>query len=91
MTLEFTYDAIDRLAGIAVDLNASGENIVCPAPCSDGDGARARRPSPSTPPPTQGGERLTIDAEFVTTAMSETWPRNHGSVAVYPVGPVKAR
>jgi len=62
VTLEFTDDAIDRLAGIAVDLNASVENI----------GARRLQTvmervldDISFNAPDKGGETLTIDAEFV--------------------------
>lgn len=62
VTLEFTDDAIDRLAGIAVDLNASVENI----------GARRLQTvmervldDISFNAPDKGGETLKIDAEFV--------------------------
>jgi ATP-dependent HslUV protease ATP-binding subunit HslU len=62
VTLDFTDDAIDQLAGIAVDLNASVENI------------GARRLSTvmervldeiSFTAPDQGGTSLTVDAEYV--------------------------
>ena len=62
VTLDFTDDAIDQLAGIAVDLNANVENI------------GARRLSTvmervldeiSFTAPDQGGTSLTIDAEYV--------------------------
>ena len=62
VTLDFTDDAIDRLAGIAVDLNATVENI----------GARRLQTvmervldDISFNAPDKGGETLTIDAEFV--------------------------
>ena len=62
VTLEFTDEAIDRLAGIAVDLNASVENI----------GARRLQTvmervldDISFNAPDKGGETLTIDAVFV--------------------------
>ncbi|GHD17311.1 ATP-dependent protease ATPase subunit HslU [Tianweitania populi] len=62
VALDFTDDAIDQLAGIAVDLNATVENI------------GARRLSTvmervldeiSYTAPDQGGTSLTIDAEYV--------------------------
>ncbi|MBS9721650.1 ATP-dependent protease ATPase subunit HslU [Tianweitania sp. BSSL-BM11] len=62
VTLDFTDDAIDQLAGIAVDLNANVENI------------GARRLSTvmervldeiSYTAPDQGGTSVTIDAEYV--------------------------
>ncbi|MGY6709947.1 MAG: ATP-dependent protease ATPase subunit HslU [Rhizobiaceae bacterium] len=62
VTLDFTEDAIDRLAGIAVDLNATVENI----------GARRLQTvmervldDISFNAPDKGGETLKIDAEFV--------------------------
>ncbi|NMG37967.1 ATP-dependent protease ATPase subunit HslU [Chelativorans sp. ZYF759] len=62
VTLEFTDDAIDRLAGIAVDLNSTVENI----------GARRLQTvmervldDISFNAPDKGGETLKIDAEFV--------------------------
>src|SRR5690606_15542662 len=60
--LEFTDDAIDRLAGIAVDLNASVENI----------GARRLQTvmervldEISFNAPDRGGSKVVIDAEYV--------------------------
>jgi ATP-dependent HslUV protease ATP-binding subunit HslU len=62
VTLDFTDDAIDRLAGIAVDLNATVENI----------GARRLQTvmervldDISFNAPDKGGSTVTIDAEFV--------------------------
>ena len=62
MTLDFTDDAIDQLAGIAVDLNASVENI----------GARRLQTvmervldEISFHAPDRAGQTLTIDAAYV--------------------------
>ncbi|MCO5064182.1 MAG: ATP-dependent protease ATPase subunit HslU [Rhizobiaceae bacterium] len=62
VTLEFTEDAIDSLAGIAVDLNASVENI----------GARRLQTvmervldQISFEAPDQSGKSVTIDADYV--------------------------
>jgi ATP-dependent HslUV protease ATP-binding subunit HslU len=62
VTLTFTDDAIDRLAGIAVDLNASVENI----------GARRLQTvmervldDISFTAPDQSGTEVTVDADFV--------------------------
>lgn len=62
VTLDFTDDAIDRLAGIAVDLNATVENI----------GARRLQTvmervldDISFNAPDKGGSTVTIDADFV--------------------------
>ena len=62
VTLSFTDDAIDALAGIAVDLNASIENI----------GARRLQTvmervldEISFDAPDRGGTEVTIDAEYV--------------------------
>jgi ATP-dependent HslUV protease ATP-binding subunit HslU len=62
VTLDFTDDAIDQLAGIAVDLNASVENI----------GARRLQTvmervldDISFEAPDKGGTEITIDADYV--------------------------
>jgi ATP-dependent HslUV protease ATP-binding subunit HslU len=62
VTLTFTDDAIDRLAGIAVDLNARVENI----------GARRLQTvmervldDISFTAPDQSGTEVTVDADFV--------------------------
>jgi ATP-dependent HslUV protease ATP-binding subunit HslU len=62
VTLDFTDDAIDSLAGIAVDLNASVENI----------GARRLQTvmervldDISFEAPDRSGSSLTIDADYV--------------------------
>mgnify|MGYP001195674517 FL=1 len=62
VTLSFTDDAIDRLAGIAVELNASVENI----------GARRLQTvmervldEISFTAPDRGGSQMTIDADYV--------------------------
>ena len=62
VTLSFTDDAIDRLAGVAVDLNASIENI----------GARRLQTvmervldEVSFTAPDRSGSEVTVDAAFV--------------------------
>ncbi|MCB1386651.1 MAG: ATP-dependent protease ATPase subunit HslU [Nitratireductor sp.] len=68
VTLEFTEDAIDALADIAVNLNASIENI----------GARRLQTvmervldDISFNAPEKGGERFTVDAEYVTRHLKD--------------------
>ena len=68
MELDFTEDAIDSLAGIAVDLNASVENI----------GARRLQTvmervldDISFEAPDKNGSKVTIDADYVSKHVGE--------------------
>ncbi|PZO78631.1 MAG: HslU--HslV peptidase ATPase subunit, partial [Mesorhizobium amorphae] len=68
VTLDFTEDAIDTLAGIAVDLNASVENI----------GARRLQTvmervldEISFHAPDRGGSSLTVDAAYVEAQVGD--------------------
>jgi ATP-dependent HslUV protease ATP-binding subunit HslU len=68
VTLDFTDDAIDAIASIAVDVNASVENI----------GARRLQTvmerildDISFSAPDRGGETVTVDADYVRTAVGD--------------------
>ena len=62
VTLEFTEDAIDAIADIAVAVNSGDREYRRAAP-ADGDGARARRNLVRRPD--RSGETVKIDAAYV--------------------------